>query len=406
MKSVFRLSVFSLFCAGISLVVLASEAYRETILKEAALRSGYLLPAEVNQPFDPKKSALGKVFFESTELSFNSNTSCSTCHLDEFSSADGLPIAIGIEGHGKGRERAMGGGSIVPRNTLALWGRAARQFDTFFWDGKVQKTENGIVSQFGDQVPSDDPLIVAVSLPFVEIREMVSDDQYVQEKLMTETVSSAEIIQRELASRVVDVLGKGDEVEEAFGLDGPNVEFIHITRSLKHFFADKFQVGESRFSRFIAGEGELTKDEVNGGLIFFGKGKCAVCHSGPHFSDFDFHTVVFPQAGFGKNGFGVDYGRFNVTFDPSDLHKFRTPPLHNVAQTSPYGHSGSVASLEDAIVAHYDPLSVNQAFELDVRGRRELFDRLRAVGAEVPISAPLSHGELDDLTQFLGSLSF
>ena len=130
------------------------------------------------------------MFFESTELSFNSNTSCSTCHLDEFSSADGLPIAIGIEGHGKGRERAMGGGSIVPRNTLALWGRAARQFDTFFWDGKVQKTENGIVSQFGDQVPSDDPLIVAVSLPFVEIREMVSDDQYVQEKLMTETVSS------------------------------------------------------------------------------------------------------------------------------------------------------------------------------------------------------------------------
>ena len=115
---------------------------------------------------------------------------------------------------------------------------------------------------------------------------------------------------------------------------------------------------------------------------------------------------MFPQAGFGKNGFGVDYGRFNVTFDPSDLHKFRTPPLHNVAQTSPYGHSGSVSSLNDAIVAHYDPLSVNQAFELDVRGRRELFDRLRAVGAEVPISAPLSQGELDDLTQFLGSLSF
>ena len=168
MKSVFRLSVFSLFCAGISLVVLASEGYRETILKEAALRSGYLLPAEVNQAFDPKKSALGKVFF-STD--FNSNTSCSTCHLDEFSSADGLPIAIGIEGHGKGRERAMGGGSIVPRNTLALWGRAARQFDTFFWDGKVQKTENGIVSQFGDQAPSDDPLIVAVIF-LVEIREM------------------------------------------------------------------------------------------------------------------------------------------------------------------------------------------------------------------------------------------
>ena len=66
MKSVFRLSVFSLFCAGISLVVLAVKVTERRFSKKL-LCGGYLLPSEVNQPFDPKKSALGKVFFESTD---------------------------------------------------------------------------------------------------------------------------------------------------------------------------------------------------------------------------------------------------------------------------------------------------------------------------------------------------
>ena len=80
------------------------------------------------------------------------------------------------------------------------------------------------------------------------------------------------------------------------------------------------------------------------------------CHYGPYFSDLKFHVVPFPQLGFGKNGFGVDYGRFNVTFDPKDLYKFRTPPLFNVEKTAPYGHSGSVATIQEAIAAHFDPL--------------------------------------------------
>ena len=39
-----------------------------------------------------------------------------------------------------------------------------------------------------------------------------------------------------------------------------------------------------------------------------------------------------------------------------DPYKFRTTPLFNVEKTAPYGHSGSVATIEDAIAAHFDPL--------------------------------------------------
>ena len=43
--------------------------------------------------------------------------------------------------------------------------------------------------------------------------------------------------------------------------------------------------------------------------------------------------------------------RFNVTFQGEDLYRFRTPPLFNVHTTAPYGHSGSIADLREAIVA-------------------------------------------------------
>ena len=76
-----------------------------------------------------------------------------------------------------------------------------------------------------------------------------------------------------------------------------------------------------------------------------------MCHAGAYFTDFQYHTIAFPQLGSGRNGFGIDYGRFNVTYNPADLYKFRTPPLFNVTNTPPYGHSGSVNSLESCKVS-------------------------------------------------------
>ena len=148
------------------------------------------MPGKINSEFDKNKSVLGELFFNSKVLSFNSDMSCSTCHLAEFSSADGLPNAVGVGGHGKGRRRALSQGQIVPRNTLPLWGRSAKGFNTFFWDGKVRSIGDKIESQFGKAVPSGDPLDVAISLPFVELREMVELNDYVNTYLLQKSRSS------------------------------------------------------------------------------------------------------------------------------------------------------------------------------------------------------------------------
>ena len=129
MKFVIRSILIALVFSNPSL----ADDFLSTQLKEAATRNGYLAPELINENFDSKKSFAGKKFFESEMMSLNSDISCSSCHLDKFSSSDGIPVAIGVGGHGSGAERVNGPGALVPRNTFALWGRASKDFKSFFW---------------------------------------------------------------------------------------------------------------------------------------------------------------------------------------------------------------------------------------------------------------------------------
>ena len=136
-----------------------------------------------------------------------------------------------------------------------------------------------------------------------------------------------------------------------------------------------------------------------------GKGRFVKCHKGPTFSDLQFHTIAFPQSGFGKNGFGVDYGRYNVTDKVSDLFRFRTPPLIEVENTAPYGHSGSIYSLSAAIMAHFDPLSLIDPSEMEPLKRVSFFHTLQTSNNTIRIPY-LDALEVQQLEEFLKTLSF
>ncbi len=114
--------------------------------------------------------------------------------------------------------------------------------------------------------------------------------------------------------------------------------------------------GNSRFDRWYFGKTRnlLTKQEKKGFLLFTGKGNCSSCHQ-----ILDDHALFTDQA-FHDIGHGweqnnkkpekhQDKGRFEVTLDPLDLWRFRTPGLRNVALTAPYMHDGAFATLEDVI---------------------------------------------------------
>jgi cytochrome c peroxidase len=132
--------------------------------------------------------------------------------------------------------------------------------------------------------------------------------------------------------------------------------------------------------------------------IFIGKGGCDRCHSGPNFSDGEFHANGF--AALGKR---VDAGRsdgvkhlgesrFNLlgpyNDDPArsgagqtrralseagDSRAFKVPTLRHMMLTPPYGHHGEVERIADA-VRHYSetggpefkPLRLTSAEQTDL----------------------------------------
>lgn len=381
------------------------QTLRETLLRKSAVDNGLTPISRLQPAVIQARSVVGGKLFESKLLSLNGEMSCQKCHLDRFASADGLPNAIGVGGKGEGVARLKGGGRIVPRNVFALWGRGGPGFHTFFWDGRVQQTPDGVVSQFGTAAPSKDPLTVAAHLPFVEIREMIDDDEVVRAKYQREDVGAANALYATLVTRLRNDPKLGPELARAYAVRRDQIQFLHAANAIAHFIRDKFRLRQTRFHAFVFNGGRLSRQEVQGGVLFYGKGRCSACHSGAYFTDFGFHTVAFPQAGFGRNGFGVDYGRYNVTFDPNDLYRFRTPPLYNVAKTAPYSHSGSVMNLERAIQYHFDPLRFPSPITLSQTDRIEQFKRLARAGNEAT-PPQLTDAEVRDIAAFLRTLSF
>jgi len=384
----------------------ADEKAFSAILRNQIIENGFKPAKALYVNTDDELVGVGKVIFESKRISLNGNIACQTCHLSEFGSSDGLPVSAAIYGKGEGRERLLSGAKLLSRNSLPLWGRGAKGFSTFFWDGKVDFSDGKKISQFGSAIPSDDALVTAVHIPVVEIREMLDEDEYVRQHKQ-ESVQKAKEVYKRIAKNLKQYEPKATQIL-ADQLKKPvnQLTYTDYARSIAAFIRSEFRIKETKLERFVNKSEPLTGEELRGGLIFYGKGRCAMCHGGPHFSDLSFHTVAFPQLGFGKNGFGIDYGRFNATFNPKDLYKFRTPPLYNVEKTAPYSHSGSVATLENAIVAHFDPLKLVDLSSMSPLERHEFYKRMTLSSETSTTVGFLSETDINKLVKFLKLLSF
>ena len=267
-----------IFCFATVTSLALAEGLREAVLRDAALDAGLSPASQTHIPQSDELVAVGKLLFESRLLSLDNDTACASCHLDRFGSADGLPIAIGTEGEGVGIQRVLNGGDIVPRNTLPFWGRGGVGFEVFFWDGKVDGSSDMVLSQFGSQSPSSDPLVVAVHLPPAEIGEMLIDSRDT-ENLQTEDVETANRLYAELTERIIQDGHLGPKLANARSVSVDELEFIDIAEALASFIRFNFRLKDTRLHNFVFQEGEFSSTEVEGGLLFYGRGGCSTCHN-------------------------------------------------------------------------------------------------------------------------------
>jgi cytochrome c peroxidase len=135
----------------------------------------------------------------------------------------------------------------------------------------------------------------------------------------------------------------------------------------------------SAFDRYAAGlkagsrkyQNAISPAAKRGLKLFVGKAKCELCHSGPNFTDGQFHNLGLPLLAGEKEDSGRAGGLRAVIFNPfngkgrfsdvenresgdrfsslpspeSQLGAFKTPSLRNVALTAPYMHDGRFPEL-------------------------------------------------------------
>lgn len=352
----------------------------------------------------PEAASLGQYLFFEAGLSHNGEISCATCHKPELDWTDGRPVAKGLR--------------MTTRNTPSLLNLANNRW--FYWDGR----KDSLWSQSLSPIEND--------------KEMGGS------RLRVFRTISASAEMKRFYSAVFGPLPTIDvpkEINDAKPLENPPENRHHQNwqtlsddqrKSLNRVFANagkaiaaferKLISQDSSFDRFVAAinanEREKLADysapALRGLKLFIGKAQCTLCHSGPNFSDMEFHNI-----GLNRGQGDLDLGRhlgipavlsdpFNGKGDFSDdtsitantpLHyvgqksnnigEFKTPGLRNVAKTAPYMHDGRFENLR-SVVDFYSTLPQQPAV-----GHRE----------ESLVQLNLNDQQKSDLVAFLESLT-
>jgi cytochrome c peroxidase len=380
-------------------------------------------------PFDLDRAAVGQLLFYDPILSGNRNISCATCHHHDTFSADGVSLGIGEGGEGIGPRRRVAEGGIVkrvPRNAPGLWNVGATEFTTFFHDGRVSISEaygTGYDSPAEEWLPAGLPNVLAVQALFPLTAQFEMAGNVGENEVIGAVSDRIDLGWPILAKRVRGVPGYADAMVAAFDLEqAEDIRIDHIAVALADFMNAEWRSLDARYDLWQAGSGDLTDAEHRGRALFFGKGNCASCHSGPLFTDHDFHALALPPFGPGRtrrwDPIPRDVGRMAETDNLEDAYRFRTPSLRNVTLTAPYGHNGAYPTLAGMIVHHadpaqafteWDPALANlptapwlSAIDFVIRSDAREMDRvLHRIDIQ---EVDLSEREIADLVTFLGAL--
>lgn len=172
--------------------------------------------------------------------------------------------------------------------------------------------------------------------------------------------------------------------KEAFNID--YIDSTHIVKAIAQFERSLVS-SNSKFDKFYRGEISLSPSELNGYAIYNSeRGDCFHCHGTLLFTDNLFHNnAIESEEPFLDNGLG------NVTNNPSDNGKFKTPSLRNIEYSAPYMHDGRFTTLAQ-VLEHYN-------------SGGHYTSTVDPLMKKIGIGLQLTNQELSDLLAFLKTLS-
>jgi cytochrome c peroxidase len=307
-------------------------------------------PTNPAQGIAPAES-LGRALFNDTRLSGNGTVSCATCHQEGKGWSDGLPVP------------AAGKASGV-RRTPSIRNVAHHRW--FNWDGSADTLWSQVLG------PIESPGEMAGSR--LQVAQLVSTDASLAVQLVR--VFGDGSIER--CAKAATSARAAEEAAQCFRYVGQALAAYVSTIASRPNRFDSF-VAQVKAGTDVRQAG-LSSSELDGLRIFFGRGNCASCHTGPMFTNGEFHNLaIYPtvQGGW-KDAGRLDGVRrlllneFNVTKlglsakevedmatpylqpRPSQWGQFKTPSLRNAAVQNRFMHHGQFASLEEVVRFYSD----------------------------------------------------
>ncbi len=285
----------------------------------------------------PEKVALGWQLFYDTRLSQDETISCASCHVAQAGFADPRTGSVGVGG-------AVGGRNAPPIINAAF---NASQF----WDGRSPSLEDQALG------PMQNPIEMANTLDAAE-------------------------------TRLNAIPGYRQQFREVFGADRISADLVGQSIAT---FERVVLSGNSPWDRWEQERDSAAVSDAarRGEELFRHKARCAQCHTGSNYTDAD--GDLFHNIGVGMENPVPDLGRYEVTGQEEDRGAFKTPTLRNVAETGPYMHDGSVATLQE-VIDFYDrggepnPWLDQKMRPLDLsdQEKQDLLTFLQALTGEVP----------------------
>jgi cytochrome c peroxidase len=247
-------------------------------------------------PYTPDKAELGWLLFFDKRLSVDGTVSCASCHQPERAFTDGQAVSIGLRG--------QRGARSAPTLVNCAWNA------DLFWDGRSKSLEEQLIE------PLTNPV------------EMGNSEQ-------------------SLLKTLAGIPGYRARFKKVFGED--RITLDRVAKAMATFERTLLS-GNSPYDRFKAGDRKaLTELQQEGMEIFFSnRARCDSCHEGLNFTNGKFANI-----GISMDRPKPDLGQYNITGQEADKGAFKTPTLREIAQTGPYMHDGSLATLEE-VVEHYD----------------------------------------------------
>ena len=288
------------------------------------------VPFSANNPVTSEKINLGRLLFFDRRLSHNKTISCAMCHVPEqgFSSNE-MATAVGIEGRS------------VRRNSPTIYNVA--YLERLFHDGRESTLEQQVWGPLLARNEMGNPSVGQV------IEQISAVAQY------------RELFEAAFAGRQISM--------ETIGMALASYESALVSAN-------------SAFDRWYYGSesNALSARQQAGFKLFSGKAGCSSCHQfGKKYALFNdnllHNTGIGYQRSMGKKTASArvmiapgehvvikggvvaesseavisDLGLYEITENPADRWKYRTPTLRNVTLTAPYMHDGSISTLSDVI---------------------------------------------------------